>query len=82
MSEHSLSSLERVLQRTLQRVEPPPRFVRGLGRKIQILPERPVVQRMNGLLFLLLFLIGALTMGTLGLLLSRSRRRKIASPRI
>ncbi len=80
--EHSLSSLEHVLQRAFQRVAPPPRFVRGLGRKIQVMPPRPIVGKANGMtFFLLVILVGALLMGTVGVLLARLLRRHSILPR-
>lgn len=74
--EHPFSSLEHVLKRTLQRVEPPPRFVHGLGHKIRVLPSRPIVNKVNGAAFLLLVLISALLMGAVSALLARLLRRK------
>lgn len=77
MQERSLSSLEHTLRRAFQRIEPPPRFVRGLGRKIQAIPMRPIANKMNGTaLFLLLLLIGALFMGAVSVLLARLLQRR------
>lgn len=80
IQEHSFSSLEHVLQRTFQRVEPPPRFVRGLGHKIQALPSRPIVNKVNGIVFLLLVFVSAILMGTVSILLARLLRRKSGLP--
>lgn len=81
MQEHSLPSLEHVLQMAFQRVEPPPRFVHGLGHKIRAIPTRPIVRQVNGAAFLLLLiLMGTLFMGAVSILLAHLLRRRSALP--
>lgn len=79
MPDSRLSILEETLKGTLRPIKPPERFVHGLGKKIRVIPSHAIAQKANGLIFLMLMLVGTFSLGILGLILARLIGHKTVS---